>query len=190
MYQENGALVEFYRDAVQNNFKSAQEGRPIYDEKDFVRIQTPGDTKTTVVRAVTEQDKLRFPRSWDAYQKNIELAQEGTPLEEWNQISRSQTKELKHVGIATVETLAQVSDGNIQKLGPGYSQLRQRARQFLESAADDAKSTAWAREKEALEERIRLLEEANEALKSQAKDEDKTEDETKPRRGRPRNTEQ
>lgn len=166
MYQENGALVEFYRDAVQNKFKSAQEGRPIYDEKDFIRIQTPGDTRTLVVRIASEQDIQRFPRAWSAYQRNVEVAQEGTPLEEWNLISRSQTKELKHVGITTVEILAEVSDANIQKLGPGYMQLRQRARDFLASSADDAKATAWAREKEALEERIRLLEEANAALKA------------------------
>lgn len=184
MYQENGALVEFYRDAVQNNFKSSQEGRPIYDDKDFVKIQTPGDTKTTVVRLVTDQDKQRFPRSWEAYQRNVELAQEGTPLEEWNLISRSQTKELKHVGISTVETLADVSDSNIQKLGPGYSQLRQRARQYLETSADDAKSTAWAREKEALEERVRLLEEANAALKAQVDESD-----TKRGPGRPKRNE-
>ena len=54
MIQENGALVEFYRDAIQNNFKSAEAGRPIFDEKDFVRIQTPGDTRTVITRQSRE----------------------------------------------------------------------------------------------------------------------------------------
>lgn len=185
MYQENGALVEFYRDAVQNNFKSAQEGRPIYDEKDFVRIQTPGDTRTVIQRIASDQDKQRFPKAWEAYLRGVELAQEGTPLEEWNLVSRSQTKELKHVGIATVEALASVSDANLQRMGPGYQQLRLRAQQYLDSSQDNAKATAWAREKEALEERVRLLEEANAALKASAQQETKVNEEQPPKRGRP-----
>ncbi|MDS1142392.1 hypothetical protein RE432_18315 [Pusillimonas sp. SM2304] len=180
MYQENGALVEFYRDAVQNNFKSAQEGRPIFDEKDFVRIQTPGDTRTVIQRIASDQDKQRFPRSWEAFQRGVELAQEGTPLEEWNLVSRSQVKELKHVGVATVESLASVSDANLQKMGPGYTQLRNRAQQYLDSSKDDAKATALARELEAANERIRLLEEANAALKEAATE---TKDDAKAKRG-------
>lgn len=184
MYQENGALIEFYRDAVQNNFKSAQEGRPIFDEKDFVRIQTPGDTRTVIHRVASEQDKQRFPKSWQAYQRGVEMAQEGTPLEEWNLASRSQVKELKHIGIATVESLASVSDSNLQKMGPGYTQLRKRAQQYLDSSQDDAKATAIARELEAANERIRLLEEANAALKASAT-EDKDSDKPKRGPGRP-----
>lgn len=167
MIQENGALVEFYRDAVQNNFKSAEAGRPIFDEKDFVRIQTPGDTRTVIARVASDQDKQRFPRAWDAFSRGLEIAEQGTPLEEWPQVTRSQVKELKHVNITTVESLASVSDGNIQRLGPGYHQLRERAKQFLESADADAAATEWAREREAMQERIRLLEEANEALKAE-----------------------
>ena len=167
MISENGALVEFYRDAVQNNFKSAEAGRPIFDEKDFVRIQTPGDTRTVIQRVASDQDKQRFPKAWDMFSRGLEIAEEGTPLEEWQQVTRSQVKELKHVNITTVESLASVSDANIQRLGPGYQQLRERAKQFLESADANAAATEWAREREAMQERIRLLEEANEALRAE-----------------------
>lgn len=170
MIQENGALVEFYRDAVQNNFKSAEAGRPIFDEKDFVRIQTPGDTRTIIARVASDQDKRRFAKAWDAFSRGLEVADQGSPLEEWQQATRSQVKELKHVNISTVESLAQVSDSNIQRLGPGYLQLRERARQFLESADANAAATEWAREREAMAERIRLLEEANEALRAAAQE--------------------
>lgn len=191
MIQENGALVEFYRDAVQNNFKSAQAGRPIFDERDFVRIQTPGDTRTIIARVASDQDKQRFPRAWDAYSRGMELAQEGTPLEEWTQAGRSQVKELKHVGITTVELLAGVSDGNISRLGPGYGQLRDRARQYLESSKEEAKATEWAREREAMQERIRLLEEANEALRAGAQKKVEQEDAPESKRGpgRPKKSE-
>jgi len=177
MYQESNALVEFFRDAVQNNKKSQDAGRPVFDEKDFVRIQAPGDTNTVIVRIATDQDKKRFPKSWSAYQNGLDLAQEGTPLEQWNLISRSQTLELKHQGIATVETLASVSDANIQKFGPGFMQLRNSAKQYLESSVDLARATQAARERDEAFARMALMQEEIDALKAQI---------GAPKRGRPR----
>jgi hypothetical protein len=167
MYQEDGALIEFFQDAIQNNKKTKDEGRPVFDDKDFIRIQTPGDTHTVIVRIATEQDKKRFPKCWNAYQQGQQMSQEGTPLEQWNLISRSQTLELKHKGIATVETLVQVSDTNLQKMGPGYIQLRNSARQYLESSADLAKATQAARERDEAIEKMALMQEQIDALTQQ-----------------------
>jgi len=167
MTSENGALVQFVRDAVQNNYKSAQAGRPVFDEFDFVRIQTPGDTRTSVYRKASEQDKQRFPRAWEAYQKGLEAPEEGTPIDQWPQVSAAQVRELRHVHVRTVENLAALSDGSIQHLGPGYQQLRQQARQYLDAADKNANATALARENDELREQVRLLKEQNEALKAQ-----------------------
>lgn len=164
---ENGGIVEFYRDAVQNNFKSAQAGRPIYEEKDFVRITTPGDTKTVVVELVNDRHKNQYPRAWEAYEKGMEEVTEGTPISQWNQASISQARELAHFNVRTVEQLAMVSDGNVQTMGPGYRQLRERAKQYLAATQDDASNTEAAREAEQLRERVELLEEQNAALKQQ-----------------------
>lgn len=195
MTSENGALVQFVRDAVQNNYKSGQAGRPVYDEYDFVRIQTPGDTRTTVYRKATDQDKQRFPKAWGAYEKGLEAPEEGTPITQWPQISAAQARELAHVHVKTVESLAGLSDSSIQNLGPGYSQLRQQARHFLDSSQKNADATKVQRENEELKEQIRLLKEQNEALKVQKpaeKDADEDDDEesddepTKRGPGRPR----
>lgn len=176
MISEDNALVEFVRDAVQNNFKSAQEGRPIYDEKDFVRIMTPGDTKTTVYRAATNQDKKRFHKAWANYERGLEEVTDGTPLDQWNQISKSQTKELAHVNVRTVEHLIGMSDANIQRMGPGYAQLRDRAKQYLKSSTDDADKAKAERENAELREKMALMEEQIAALsagKSETDDADK-----------------
>lgn len=169
MIQENTALVEFYRDAVQNNFKSAQEGRAIFEDVDFVRIMTPGDTRTVICRKVTEQDKQRFPKAWDLYQRGLEQVLEGTPLDKWTGITTSQVKELAHVNIRTVEQLVSVSDASIQRLGPGYMQLRTRAKQFIEAAQDEAAATAHARENEQLREQMALMQEQMDAMAAQLK---------------------
>lgn len=181
MNSENGALVEFYTEAVQNNFKSAQEGRPIYEDHVFVRIQTPGDTRTTINRKATDQDKSRFPKSWAAFEQGLEEVTEGTPLAQWPAVSTSQVKELQHVHVRTVEQLAALSDASIQKMGPGYQRLRSDAQHWLETATNNAASTEAMRENETLREQNALLTEQVEALKAQVEAMEKD----KPRRGRP-----
>lgn len=170
MNSENGALVEFYTEAVQNNFKSKQEGRPIYEDRTFVRIQTPGDTRTTINRPATDQDKARFPKSWHAFQEGLSEVTEGTPLAQWPAVSASQVKELQHVHVRTVDQLAALSDASIQKMGPGYQQLRQSARHWLEHAKGDADQTRLQHENDELRDEVAMLKEqlaaANEQIES------------------------
>lgn len=169
MIQENGALVEFYTGSTQNKAKSAEAGRPIFIDRLFVRIQTPGDTRTTIERIATDQDKRRFPRALSIHERGEQIALEGTPLEEWPPITRSQCNELKHTGITTVEILASVTDTNIQKFGPGYPQLREKARAFMASADAEAAATAWAREKAEMQEQMRQMQETVKALQEAQK---------------------
>lgn len=167
MNSENGALVEFYTEAVQNNFKSKQEGRPIYEDRTFVRIQTPGDTRTTINRPATEQDKARFPKSWHAFQEGLSEVTEGTPLAQWPAVSASQVKELQHVHVRTVDQLAALSDASIQKMGPGYQQLRQSARHWLEHAKGDADQTRLQHENDELRDEVAMLKEQLAAANAQ-----------------------
>ena len=37
--------------------------------KDFVEIIFPGDTKTVTNRQLKEEDKFRWPKHWEAYQR-------------------------------------------------------------------------------------------------------------------------
>lgn len=168
MISEDSALVEFVRDAEQNNFKSAQEGRPIFEDKDFVRIMTPGDTRTTIYREANDQDKKRFPKAWGLYERGQEAVTEGTPLAEWAQITASQVRELQHVNVRTIEEFVSVSDSNIQRMGPGYAQLQKRAQQFLEASTENAAATAAARENEQLRDQMALMQEQLDALKAAA----------------------
>ena len=185
MIHENGALVEFYRGAVQNNFKTAEAGRPIFDERDFVRVQTPGDTKTVIETIASDQYKNLYPKAWDAYSRGLEAVTDGTPITEWPSVTVSQARELQYINIRTVETLAEVSDANIQQMGPGYMQLRQRAREYIDAAKGSAAATATARENEKLREEMSMMKEQIEALRAQlAADSDE-----KRGPGRPKKTE-
>lgn len=175
MISEDSALVEFVRDAEQNNFKSAQEGRPIFEDKDFVRIMTPGDTRTTIYREASDQDKKRFPKAWGLYERGLEAVTEGTPLAEWAQITASQVRELQHVNVRTIEEFVSVSDSNIQRMGPGYAQLQKRAQQYMESSTENAAATAAARENEQLRDQMAIMQEQLDALKAAASTENAAE---------------
>lgn len=164
MISENGALVEFFSEAVQNNFKTAQEGRPIFEDKVFVRIQTPGDTRTSIHRMATDIDKERFSKAWEFFEKGQTVPLEGTPLEHWPTVAASQVRELAHVHVRTVEQLAALSDASIQRMGPGYDNLRRQAVNFLKAAEGAAVSTEVMRENERLKEEIELLKEQVEGL--------------------------
>lgn len=140
-------MTNFYVRAVQNNFKSSQEGRPIFDEVEFVRIIIPGDTKTIIDTKVTNEYRNRFAEKYERFKKGMAQAQTGTPLEVWPQMTVGQVAELKAMHISTVEQLADLSDVLAQKI-MGSFQLRQKAQVFLEAAKGEAQNSKMAAELE------------------------------------------
>ena len=127
--------VKFELHPRQNENKSAQEGRPIFDEVEYIMIQTPGDTDNVVHRPVRDLDKQRFAQQYAAWKLNGAQPVDGTPLEQWPGVTRAQVAELAFFGCKTVEQLAAMSDAHAQKF-MGSAALRQRARDYLERAKD------------------------------------------------------
>lgn len=146
-------LVRFFLKEREDKAKSLAEGRPIFKETEYVEIRVAGRRDPLACRPATHQDKQRFPRHYDAFQKRIELPEEGTPLSEWPQISRSQVEELSFMHVKTVEQLAEMSDTHVGQFRGGYT-LKKRAQDFL-AVSDQTKLIA---EKEALQDRISELE--------------------------------
>lgn len=168
-------LVNFYVRAVQNSFKSSQEGRPIFDEVEFVRIIIPGDTKTVIDTKVNAEYRHRFADLYERFKKGMAQAVSGTPLEVWPQMTVGQVAELKAMHITTVEQLADLSDVLAQKI-MGSHQLRQKAQAFLDAAAGDAANSKMAAELEkrdteiaALKGQMEMLMKAQQQAKSASK---------------------
>lgn len=148
--------VQFYVRPVMNNFKSSQEGRPIYEEKEYVRIVIPGDSKTTVDCPVDETFRNRFPQQYDKFKRGLEQAVEGTPLEMWPQMTVGLCAELKAMNVFTVEQLASLDDGKAQRI-MGNFDLRRRAQAFLDAAQGEAASNRLTMELEKRDDEIALL---------------------------------
>jgi len=164
---DSGLFVEFFMESVHLEAKSEEEGRPIYEDRPYIKIMFPGDRTKQIVRPVkmesdtSPSDPLRFPRQWEAFRAQKEQVQEGTPLEQWAPISKSQALELKGVHIHTVEQLAALADNALTWLG---------ARELRDKAAAWLKQANGGKEVVRLTKENALLREELDAVKAQMKD--------------------
>lgn len=157
--------VTFYLRAVMNNFKSAEQGRPIFEEEEYIRIIVPGDSKTTVDCPVTDEFRMRFPKQYEQFKKGQEQAVTGTPLEVWPQMTVGLVAELKALNISTVEQLAALDDGKAQRI-MGSHDLRRRAQAFLDAAQGEAASNKLTMELEKRDAEIEQLKQQMQQLLS------------------------
>lgn len=121
---DNGLYVEFSMEAVQNEEKSQSEGRPIFEEKEYITIRIAGDTKTVRKRPVQLEwsgnqppDSERWPRQYQAFKNQQKQVMEGTPLEQWPLMNKADVMSVKGLNIYTVEQLAGLGDNALTWLG-------------------------------------------------------------------------
>jgi hypothetical protein len=159
--------VTFYKRSRKQEDASIEAGRPIYKEFDFVRINVPGDSLNEIDTYAMEEHKTRFPVQWARYQNQIGDHQDivGTPLEQWTQISRSQADELRGLKFVTVESIANASDLQIQKIGMAAGMnpyaFRDKAKAFLNLADQVGESNQR-------EEELSKLRQENASLKMES----------------------
>ena len=150
--------VQFYKRSVKQDIASDEAGRPIFKEFDFIRIMIPGDNLTEIDTYAQESHKQRFPRQWAHYQNQVSNHQDiiGTPLDQWPQVTRSQAEELRGLKFHTVESIANCSDQQLQRIGmvAGMSphNFRLKAKAFLNLATDSAEVAQREAELQALKE--------------------------------------
>jgi hypothetical protein len=131
-------LVRFFTKPKQDTVASEKEGRPIFKDTEYVEIRVPG-SRDVVCRPAKQRDLARFPRHYDMFKRRIETPEVGTPLAEWPLIARSQVEELTFFNCKTVEQLAEMSDSNAANF-MGMNALRQKAKDWLVKATEDAKA--------------------------------------------------
>jgi len=150
--------VRFYRKPIEIKDETIAQGRPIFKDADWIQIMTPGDQLNVIDTIARDNHKARFPQQWAAYQNKIGNQEEivGTPVSAWPLVSMSQAEELKGIKFHTVESIANCSDQQLQRIGmiAGMSPhaFREKARTYLNLAKDtaevDAKNAELAQLKE------------------------------------------
>ena len=139
--------VRFFLKSKQNAAKSEAAGRPIYEDVEYIEIMQPGNKDSIIVRPATSIDKGRFPEHYSKWKARTSSDNEqqlvGTPLAEWAGVTRAQADELSFFNVKTVEQLANMADSNTTNM-MGLGNLKEKARKYLESSADQATVDALA----------------------------------------------
>lgn len=156
-------MARFFVAERRNEAASAARGRYVPIAIDMVQIIIPGDKHNVVERRVREDDKVRYAKQYEAFKKMEEYVPDGTLIETWPMISRSQVYELKAANIFTVEDIVAIPDANLSVLGLGGRLLRKYAVAFLETS----KTNAVPAQLVASEARLSV---ENESLKRQVKE--------------------
>jgi len=153
--------VRFYKRAVQQEQETLEAGRPIFKEFDFVHICVAGDTLTEIDTYVLPSHKTRFPIHWAQYQNRIgsdDVQVVGTPVSEWSLVSKSQAEELRALKFHTVESVANASDQQLQRMGmaAGMSPyaFRDKAIAYLNRATETSETSKREEEIEQLKQEL------------------------------------
>lgn len=171
---DSGLYVEFYWNEPVDGWASREASNKAQrnivvklPKQPFVRIMVPGDKTSEFTCAVDEAHKQRFPRQWLAWQiaEGLIGGEEDIPgwkLTEWNELNADMCRELQYLRFVTVEQLAGASDKQIQGIGMGGLQLREKARVALRNKMGaETRDAIEARDAEnaALKETVAALQE-------------------------------
>lgn len=161
--------VRFYSSPQLNKAMTEKEGRPIYEDRDFVEIRRPGSPHPLFEGEAREKDKVRFPAQWNAYKNKGDQNVVGTRIEFWPQVNTVQVATLKYLNIFTVEQLAAADDLAIQKIGMGGRELHEKAKVYLKLASDTGIPQKLAAENVKLKDELNELRKEMRELSAQLK---------------------
>lgn len=144
---------------------------------------TPRGSKDRIERVAVEwfaqlksdADSGRFPPEWTKHferafhewKEGREAPISGTAVENWPAVSPAQLKTLQHLHIRTIEDLAAANEETIHRLGMGGRALKQKAVDWLSSAAGAGRASE---EMSALRAELANLQERNASLESQLRE--------------------
>lgn len=152
---DKALIVTFFLDKKLMGLKSMEAGRPIYEDREFVKIQIKGQDKQLVVEEVKPHHKAKYPIAYQQFLERKPAPVVGTPIEQLPGVGPSTVYNLKGLGIRTIEDLAGITDDTVvQSLGMGARQMIGRAQAFLKQTTEKTLS----------------LEEENRQLKTQLGD--------------------
>lgn len=166
-----GVHARFYTVARHNEEKSAEAGRPIYDDVDWVEIIASGNANNIIRRKATTEDKDRFHRQFAIFGRDKAALGEqliGTPLQEVPWLTKSQVAEMAYMHIHTLEQLAAVDDTTCSRYAGMYD-MKRKAQAAMEAAAKSAPMTEMALQVEQMKVQLQELLAQNEALKAAKK---------------------
>lgn len=125
-------LVKFYKHPELALYASKEAGHPVYHDVVMISVIQPGEKEKIDVLA-TDMHKLRFPKQWENFERGLDAALTGTPLDHLFPSEPSTIANLKSFNIFTVQQLATISDSAIANIPMGRA-LTDRAKKYLNTS--------------------------------------------------------
>jgi hypothetical protein len=123
----SSVFARFFNKPIQHAGLSKEKNRPIFKNVEYVEIVISGDKNNRPILKVNDSHRQRFEKEYGAFKRGEDEVLQGTPIGEWNGISRTKAEELKSMGIKTIESLAELPDTYMKRLGFGGVELRKKA---------------------------------------------------------------
>lgn len=184
---DTSVFAEFYTKPFFLEAESQKQGRPIYQDRPYLKITFPADKTKIWDQPVKMEDDIngpsdphRFPRQWQAFINQQEQVPDGTALTEFPAFTKARVMELKSMNIHTVEQYAAVPDS--ANLGLGWQKERDICKGYLNKSAGLAQFTQLQAENERLKADMESLHQQMRELNSLAAVDS---DDQPVRRGRP-----
>jgi len=150
---DESLLVKFFVDAIKDEAKSLEEGRPVFKDVEWIDIRIPGNRDNVVIRPIRDEDLVRFPRHYAAFKARTNGIEGivGTLLESWNNpaLSKARIAELNSLNIRTVEQLSECPDSNSAKI-MGFQQIKGEAKTWIAATKSAAPVLRLTKELEEL----------------------------------------
>ena len=162
--KDKDACIPIFRyEAMLDEAASAASGKKVYKDVPYIEIIAPGNNLERVIRPVQDNDKMRWPEQWKKFSSGGKGGVEdidGTPLDDWAQITLGQVKTLKSSDIYTVEQFAEVPDIYLQGMGMGMTDLRNKARVYVQNQRGEISVQKVSAENRKLKKQVSDLENA------------------------------
>ena len=171
--EKSGVVAVFRNDVKKNVLKSAEAGRPIFDDIELVELRYPGSRDVGVYPAMEvsywDEDPIsgefrrftyaeRFSKQYQQFRDHQQQTKAGTPLDYLPFLTEARRAELRALNIYTAEALAIVDGSQLKNLGPNGRELKNKTIEFLAGSSETAKITRLEAELEAMKARNEVLE--------------------------------
>jgi hypothetical protein len=160
-------LAIFYNKSVHNPVQSQQQGRPVFEDKIYVRVAPPGERLNVVDRPANRGDQQRWPMQWASFQQNKEQTPEGTPIELLYPEKPAVAATLRANGVMTIETCAELSGNAIDSIGMGAQGWVNAAQKYVAYANKGVAITQHRKDLEERDSKIRVLTQQVESLQDE-----------------------
>ena len=151
-------LVKFSIHSELSQFKSKQQGMPIYDDVEIITIMNPGEKEPTII-AATEMHKRRFPKQYEAFKAGLDGDHGGTPLDLLFPSSPSTVKALKAFNVYSIQQLSVIDDSAAGQIPMGIT-LRDKAKAYLKNAGSGQNFHALEEQQKQIDQLKAMLAEA------------------------------